>query len=310
MHFFFLPFFPGSTCRHVPQQTMRRHFPSLLFLLHSDDKLPHLQTHAECVCVCVAATPAEEGYSAPWISTPRTNSAVHGCRAERSRCGSATNSCAPTGVQSSTQHQVETGASGQSQWMGGIYEKSGIFDSSRTAQIWMNQCSRSPAAATGLWSFVCAPFIHHLCFPGNRGLPAGTKSYTATHLRAKRKKTHSAIFFFLFHLKGRTVKHTVGLSMFNEIDLLRHVMWYLQRALLSSAQKQEHCECVALLWWWISRYYQQKHLISVFYLMVELHTEYFVLQWIGIEIINIAKQACFYNFQYLQIIICIIYTPY
>lgn len=128
--------------------------------------------------------------------------------------------------------------------------------------------------------------------------------------QSKTEKNTFCYFFFLFHLKGRTVKHTVGLSMFNEIDLLRHVMWYLQRALLSSAQKQEHCECVALLWWWISRYYQQKHLISVFYLMVELHTEYFVLQWIGIEIINIAKQACFYNFQYLQIIICIIYTPY
>ncbi|KAJ4942343.1 hypothetical protein JOQ06_012209 [Pogonophryne albipinna] len=106
-----------------------------------------LQIHA----VCVQRLARSERQLAPRTSSryglTQEQSFVY-MAAETSRCGSANNSCALTADQSGENRiKCETEAPGQRKWMG--------------------------AAATGLGSFVCAPFIHHLCFLGNRGLPVG-----------------------------------------------------------------------------------------------------------------------------------------
>lgn len=97
-----------------------------------------------------------------------------------SRCGSANNSCALTGVQS-RENRIKWRRKPRNKGNG--WKVLNRIVMSLTEQDWINQWSRSPAAVTGLWSFVCAPFIRHLCFLGNRGLSAGintSSSYTAT----------------------------------------------------------------------------------------------------------------------------------
>ena len=56
-------------------------------------------------------------------------------RAETSRCGSAENSCALTGVQSGRETgESGDGSPGTKEMDGGIIENSDVFDWSRTAQ--------------------------------------------------------------------------------------------------------------------------------------------------------------------------------
>lgn len=98
---------------------------------------------------------------------------LHGCRAETSRCGSANNSCALTGVRSRENRiKRRRKTPGQTTWMEDIKENSDGFDCAalNESMVSVSSCCHR------FWSFVCAPFIHHLCFLGNRGLPAGTNT--------------------------------------------------------------------------------------------------------------------------------------
>lgn len=108
------------------------------------------------------------------------------------------------------------GSPGTKKWMGGIQENSDVVDYVGTEQTWINQGSRSPAAATGLWSFVCAPFIHHLCFLGNRGLPAGTKQLP----QPAPNQHHSPQP--LFHLKGNSVTELKAYMLYFNMAYISH----------------------------------------------------------------------------------------
>ncbi|TNN57259.1 hypothetical protein EYF80_032518 [Liparis tanakae] len=171
----------GSTM-HVTRSIRRREHIFFFFFFFFD-----AAELANARRVCAAMSPQYRRLVAPpWTSglhaPPRAAAErrLHGRRAETSRCGSADNSCALTGDQ-----RAENGR----KWRREPRDKEHGWEALKRTETSLNKrdCtdpisrwSRSPAAATGLWSFVCAPFIHHLCFPGNRGLPAACRLHQNT----------------------------------------------------------------------------------------------------------------------------------
>lgn len=119
---------------------------------------------------------------APWTYTlyAQTWFAVYMAAEQRSRCGSATSSCALTRVQSGNRN-LDTKT------------KDGSV-SKHTTRPELMRALVLQLLPQVLWSFVCAPFIHHL-FPG-QPKPVYSRLHTHTHTQPTSKqsiKNHSEI---------------------------------------------------------------------------------------------------------------------
>lgn len=111
---FFLPVISGihihlSTKKDKKRSLLLRIFSAFFVFLYQADRKPIRRENRRRVCAQWLRPHWKAGWI-EWQHATNTNrgcaSSLYGCRAERSRCGSANNSCALTGVQS-TENRIK-----------------------------------------------------------------------------------------------------------------------------------------------------------------------------------------------------------